>query len=136
MNRQVHVNTKLNLNYQQINEAISYLDKPYIYSVTKDDMENIVIDYNEPEPEYKSWETYHDFDLDEYDQLKKYTFDEWLQKHKITVYGLAKKSGITTTQLYGLSNGERQLSNCSFDTVAAIANAFGMTADQLVSFIK
>lgn len=135
--KKVAVNTKLNLTKKDIEEAIGWVDRPYIYQVTTDDMDTIMIDYNEPEDDYMVSEQYHEFEMEDgATTLNTYTFKQWLERYNMTAYRLSKLSDVSTSQIYKLMNNEIKLQNMQYNTVASIAKAFDMGADMFVSFIE
>ncbi len=58
-------------------------------------------------------------------------FKDILNSHHITVYTLAKRSGISYTAINELNRGERTVEQCSGKTLKAISDTLNMSIDQL-----
>lgn len=59
------------------------------------------------------------------------TFKELLQKHNISGYELAKKSGASQSTISAWVNGSRNPFKMSLETAYSICSALGITIDEL-----
>lgn len=57
-------------------------------------------------------------------------FKTLLDKRKITCYSLAKKSGVSYTAVNELYRGERDIEDCSFKNVIALAKALSLSLEE------
>lgn len=58
-------------------------------------------------------------------------FKEYLKEHSISIYSLAKSSGVPYSTLNDLCNGKVVIENCKAGIVKKLANALGITMDAL-----
>ena len=58
-------------------------------------------------------------------------FKDVLAKKKISLYALAKKSGISYTAINELYRGERTIEQCSGKTIRLLADSLSMSMDEL-----
>lgn len=59
-------------------------------------------------------------------------FGKYIYEKGFTYYRLAKESGVSTTQIQKFVSGERQIKNMSLATGKKIADALGITMDDLL----
>lgn len=60
-------------------------------------------------------------------------FKDVVNKKKISLYALSKKSGISYTAINELYRGERTIEQCSGKTIRLLANSLSLSMDELYS---
>ena len=61
---------------------------------------------------------------------------EYLQKNKISIYGLAKKTGIPYSTLNYIINGKIKAEVCSAGNLHRIASCLGISMDEVYSLLS
>ncbi|PKM64795.1 MAG: hypothetical protein CVU96_01040 [Firmicutes bacterium HGW-Firmicutes-20] len=129
MQRQVTVNQQLTLSREEIESARNHIDDPaYHYSVTHDDMMNIVID---PKDNEEDTNIYIPYDLDENDNVIGKTFGDILEELNVSGYRLSKMTGIPQSTIASWVNGDNNILKAEWQTVLHVCKALQIKSDWL-----
>ena len=128
MERNILVNTSLALSTEEIRMAVNHLDdKNYHLSVTKDDMDNIVIN---------PWENPTDFYISYQEDLAPKTFADLLEIKGMSGYRLAKLSDVPQSAIASWVSGARDFLKCELSTGLKIAKSLGMTVEEIDKLLR
>lgn len=61
------------------------------------------------------------------------TLTDYINRNRISVYSLSKKSGVPYPTCYNLAKGKSNIDECRVGTIKKIASALNVNADQIIN---
>lgn len=121
----------LNISFDELQESTNHQnDEEYWLDVSVDDN----YDYS-VQPKGDDYERFMPFNLDEYDQIEKMTFEELLDHFNITGYEVAAKTKLSRSNIYQFISGDRNVRTASVETVRKISEVLGLNLGLFLDLI-